>query len=87
MLSKRDAIEVEGATACDLTAHVGTFVESLAAGGYAAKTQRVERRIVEVFLGWAREARLAAAEIDESCVEGADPSGRRYAATAAKPSA
>ena len=69
MLSKRDAIEVEGATACDLTAHVGTFVESLAAGGYAAKTQRVERRIVEVFLGWAREARLAAAEIDESCVD------------------
>ncbi len=67
---KRDVLACGDAEASDLTRHVGTFVESLVAGGYVETTRQAKRRILESFVRWALRVALAIASIDEDCIDG-----------------
>lgn len=64
----------------DLDVHLTVFLATLAKAGYAAATQHGKELLIRPFLRWVRKAGIAAAEIDESCVDAflACPSRRRY---------
>jgi len=67
--SRSDALEV----------HLAEFLATLATAGYANTTQDDKRRLLVPFIGWARGAQLAAADLDEACVVAflAQPSPQR----------
>src|SRR5688572_20124889 len=51
-----------------LEAHLAEFLATLAPAGYAEKTQHDKRREIVPFIRWIRDARIAVAALDETCV-------------------
>ncbi len=63
-----------------LDVHLAQFLATLAAAGYAEKTQHDKRRLIVPFVRWAQDARLAVADLNEACIAAflARPSRRRW---------
>lgn len=67
-MSKRSSPGSGSAVADGLDVHLTRFLATLATAGYAEKTQHDKRRLIVPFIRWARDARLAVADLDEACV-------------------
>jgi site-specific recombinase XerD len=78
-MSERPSGVPESAVADGLDDHLAAFLKSLAAAGYADNTRHDKRRLIAPFIRWARDRRLAAADLGESRVTSflARPSRRR----------
>jgi integrase/recombinase XerD len=53
----------------NLDLHLTRFIAGLANAGYAGKTLRDKERLVAPFIRWARDKRVAANALDETCVD------------------
>jgi site-specific recombinase XerD len=51
-----------------LDAHLAAFLTTLAAAGYAEKTQHDKRRAISPFIRWVRDAGIALADLDDACM-------------------
>ncbi len=67
-MSKRNPPTSGSAVADGLDVHLAEFLATLATAGYAGKTQQDKRRLIVPFIRWARDARLAVADLDEAWV-------------------
>lgn len=78
-MSERSSPGSGSAVADVLDVHLTEFLATLATAGYAEETQHDKRRLIVPFIRWAQHARLAAADLDEACVDAflARPSRRR----------
>jgi site-specific recombinase XerD len=67
-MSKRRSSGAVSAVAEGLGVHLTQFLATLAAAGYAKKTQHDKRRAIVRFARWTQDARLTLADLDEACV-------------------
>ncbi|MDP7340000.1 MAG: tyrosine-type recombinase/integrase [Vicinamibacterales bacterium] len=60
--------------------HLTAFIATLTKSGYAEKTRRDKKRLIDPFLRWVREADIDVQDVNESCVDAflACPTRRRY---------
>ena len=64
-MSDRNSQGSGSAVADGLDVHLTQFLATLATAGYAEKTQHDKRRLIVPFIRWARDARIAVADLTQ----------------------